>query len=332
MREGGDELIVLKREISNKMIMLEILLRRLDEGDIEHKYFRNQYLQLKRGYDGEMRADREWEEIEIPSEYCLFHNFETENEVNHSHQIDTIFASQNYILLLEIKNIGGRIDFDEEKHQFVRTRQDGTKEGFSNPIDQIERHVRLFKRLLMKWDISLPIEYAIILTQPSTIIGEIPKNVSIFHVSGLQTYVYNLFTKYQVHQINHLSLEQLKKNLMAIRKRKIWNLRIDKNKLRNGVLCKGCNYKIEMKFEHGCFICPVCKVKNKGTFYEALFDYRYLHNEWVTNNDLRNYLKINSRFAANRLITSLNLDIQGEKRNRRYRIPENILSFLDNRT
>ncbi len=227
-------MIILEREIPIKMIMLEILLRRLDEEDIEYEYYKNEYLLVSRRYEGEMWVDREWEELIIPSKYYLFHNFETENEASHSHQIDTIFVCQNFILLLEIKNIGGRIDFDQEKHQFMRTRQDGMKEGFSNPIDQIERHVRLFKRILIKWEIALPIEYAIILTQPSTIIGDTPANVAIFHVSGLQTYVYNLFSKYQNNYISPVSLELLKKNLLAIRKRKMWVPKIDKSKLRKG--------------------------------------------------------------------------------------------------
>lgn len=325
-------LIVLEREISNKMILLELLMRRLDEEDIDYEYFRNQYISIKYGYEGEKRADREWEEIVIPSTYYLFHNFETENEVNHSHQIDTIFANQSFILLLEIKNIGGRIDFDQKKHQFVRTRLDGTEDGFSNPIDQVERHVRFFKRTLTKWDIPLPIEYAIILTQPSTVIGDIPNNVSIFHVSGLQTYVYNLFAKYKKNLISTHSLEKLKKNLLAIRKRKKWEPKIDKNKLRKGVLCKACNYKFVMKFEHGNFICPMCKVKNKDAFYEALFDYRHLYSEWITNCNLRDYLNIDSRFAVKRLISNLNLEYEGIKRGRKYRIPEDILKFMENRT
>ncbi|WP_346235307.1 nuclease-related domain-containing protein [Lysinibacillus telephonicus] len=325
-------MIVLERESSNKMIMLEILMRRLDEEDMDYEYFRNQYKTIKYGYEGEMHVDREWEEIIIPSKYYLFHNFETENEVKHSHQIDTIFASQNFILLLEIKNIGGRINFDQKKHQFMRTRLDGTKDGYSNPVNQIERHVRFFKRIFMKWEIALPIEYAIILTQPSTVIGDTPNNAAIFHVSGLQTYVYNLFAKYQKNQISPHKLEILKNYLLAIRKRKIWDPKIDKNKLRKGVLCKACNYKSVMRFEHGNFICPMCKAKNKDALYEALYDYRHLHSEWITNYDLRNYLNIGSRFAVKRLVSNLNLEYEGIRKDRKYRIPDNILTFIEKRT
>ncbi len=87
-----------------------------------------------------------------------------------------------------------------------------------------------------------------------------------------------------------------------------------------------------MQYSHGQFVCPKCKVRNKDSFYEALYDYKYLHGEWVTNYDLRSYMNIDSRFAVNRLINSLNLELQGEKRNRRYRIPDNILTYIENRT
>lgn len=63
-----------------------------------------------RGFEGENRIDRVWSEIMVPFKPYLFHNYETENEVNYSQQIDTKFLCQTFILLVEIKNIGGQID------------------------------------------------------------------------------------------------------------------------------------------------------------------------------------------------------------------------------
>ncbi|SOB89547.1 nuclease-like protein [Ureibacillus xyleni] len=268
----------------------------------------------------------------IPSKYYLFHSYETENEVNHSHQMDTIFLCQNFILLLEIKNIGGRVDFYQKKHQFIRTRLDGTREAFSNPIDQIERHVRFFKRVFRSWNLILPIEYAIVLAQPTTIIGDAPQQVSIFHVSGLQTHVYQLFSKYQHKQIPEHQMDCAKTKLLEMRKPKKWSPTIDQNKLRNGALCKACQYTSVMQYKHGHFVCPVCNTKTKKALYEALHDYRNLHDEWISNGEFRNYLKIESRYAANRLIADLNLEYKGFRKDRKYKIPSNILTYLEKRT
>lgn len=308
----------------SKMVILEALLRRLPQEDPEYEYFQNLYKRVKLGYEGELRVDREWREIDILSEYYLLHNFESENEQGHSHQIDTIFLCQHFLLLVEIKNISGRIDFDQVKHQLIRTRFDGTIEGFHSPIDQIERHVRFVKKQLEKWDSSLPIEYAIVIAESSTVIGAVPSDVAVFHVSGLQVKLNKLFSAYPQPQIPKEKLELLKRQFLKQHQPKDWTLTIDKRKLRKGVLCQTCEYKYVMVFEYGYFVCPKCKCKSKEALLEALHDYRYLQNEWVTNNDLREYLGIDSRYAVNRLIKDLNLKYKGTFRDRKYFIPPNI--------
>ncbi|RKQ13528.1 nuclease-related domain-containing protein [Ureibacillus endophyticus] len=322
-------MIVLQREKPNNLILLESILRRLPMEDEEYEYYKNLYITTKHGFEGEIRVDREWGEIIVPSNHYLFHNYETENEVNHSHQIDTIFICRNFILLLEIKNIGGQIDFDQKKHQFIRTRLDGTRAGFSNPINQIERHVRFFKRMIWNWNIALPVEYAIILAQPTTIIGDVPSEIAIFHVSGLQTHIYHLFSKYNYNQISDQELECVKKKLLEMRKPKEWDVNVDRNKLRTGALCKRCLYKFVMEFKHGQFVCPVCKTKTKESLYEALLDYRNLHDVWISNSEFRNYLYIESRYAAKRLIIDLKLEYRGFRRDRQYKIPRNILAKFE---
>ncbi len=64
--------------------------------------------------------------------------------------MDTVFVCQHFILILEIKNIVGEIHVDNEKHQFIRIKSDGTKEGFRNPVDQVKRHVRVLRAINRK--------------------------------------------------------------------------------------------------------------------------------------------------------------------------------------
>lgn len=317
-------MLIGEREMSSKMIVLESLLRRLDD-DFEYEYWKSLYNRLKFGYEGELRVDREWQEMIIPSNYYLYHNFETENEWGNSHQIDSLFICRHFILLLEIKNIGGQIEFDQVKHQFIRTRSDGTKESFSNPIDQIERHERFFRHNLVKWDISIPIEYAIVLAQPSTIIGVTPKNVSIFHLSGLQTRVQNLFKKYPQSRITQEQLEMLNVNLLAIQKRIIWKPNIDRSKLRKGVLCKECKYNSVMEFKYGRFVCPVCNLKSKDALYEALHDYRLIYKPWITNREFKIFFNVSSSNTVNKMLKRLGFEYEGVNRGRIYFIPEDIL-------
>ncbi len=63
------------------------------------------YFRQRKGYQGELKVDNEWNELSIPIEYYLLFNYETVNEIGNSHQMDTIMLSPNFIFIVEIKNI-----------------------------------------------------------------------------------------------------------------------------------------------------------------------------------------------------------------------------------
>lgn len=324
-------MIALERQFPYKLLALEALLRRLDIYDEDYVFYSNLYTSMRVGFEGESLVDNEWVELEIPVEYSLFHNYETENEFSKSHQIDTIFLSKHFIWLLEIKNMSGRLEIEDEKHQFTRTKSDGTSDSFYNPIDQIERHSRFIIRTLKSWGIFLPVEKAIVIVKDSSIIGEIPKTASVFHMSGLQSKLNKLIQKYPKASISDSHYKIIQSRLLELYKQKIWKPNLENKRIRKGVLCRNCDYKKEMKFEHGAFICQTCRYKSKDVILEALQDYKYLFSEWISNSEMREFFGVKSRYAVARLLKELNLEWEGTFRDRRYKI-NNILDKNDNRT
>ncbi|PYF04006.1 nuclease-related domain-containing protein [Ureibacillus chungkukjangi] len=314
---------ILKRQKSWKLLNLEAVLRRHPENEArEYSFYKEQYMAQKKGHDGEVHVDRLWSELTIQSPYYLLHSYETNNHAGYSHQIDTIVLTPHFIWIIEIKNIGGRLDIDESKHRLIRTNQEGTIESFRNPLNQIKRHTEFISRKLRGMNINLPVESSVIIVSDYTIIGSIPKGHSIFHASGLQTELDKLFNNYRERRIPLNLFEKLKTELMHQHQRKEWKAKVNEAKLRKGVLCKNCEYKSRMFFEYGSFKCAKCGMKSKEAHLEALTDYRYLISEWISNRELREYLGIESRFAVTRLIKDLNLEHQGTYRNRKYRIPD----------
>lgn len=319
-------MIVLERKPSSKMLVLEALMRRLPESNVDFNYFRELYIRTKKGFEGELQVDKMWEELILSTEsYYLFHNYQTKNDRGNSHQIDTIFLCRHFILLLEIKNITGRLDIEHEKHQLIRTNSDGTMQGFYNPIDQIERHVRFLKQKLLNWNISLPIEYGIVLTKASSIIGHIPKNVPFFHLSGLTSRINFLFNKYPENYISTTQMEILKNLLLEETYYNDWSPKVNKKKLRKGVICKECIDKAIMLYNRGRFICPNCNRKSKSALLEGLYDYRMLFKPWITNSEFKAFFKISSRETSYKLLNRLNLAYEGTNRGRLYYIPDTIL-------
>ncbi|MFJ7407801.1 MULTISPECIES: nuclease-related domain-containing protein [unclassified Lysinibacillus] len=49
--------------------------------------------------------------------FFVLHNLVLANAVKHSHQLDTLFICNHFILVVEIKNISGKLDFDGITYQ-----------------------------------------------------------------------------------------------------------------------------------------------------------------------------------------------------------------------
>lgn len=318
----GVYMIVLERSMPEKMVFLEVVLRRgILENELFEKLYAN-YQLIKSGYWGENRVDKEWKDINIPQKHYLMHNYESQTQWGHSHQIDTMFLCVHFILLIEVKNIAGRLDFEYEKHQLIRTKQDGIKEGFANPIDQIERHVTFVQNIINYLGINIPIIPAIISANPSTIIGTVPPNFLIFHATGLNTKVNQLFNKFSKTSINDNQLELLKEELLRRYKKKVTTKMELDIPFVNGALCKRCQSPIQMEHQKIYFICPNCKFyqKSKDAIIENLRDYKILYDEWITNAEFRTFFNIRSQQTVYKMINRLKMKAEGNGKARKYRI------------
>ncbi|SOC13538.1 nuclease-like protein [Ureibacillus xyleni] len=316
-------MILLERKVPNKLLFANALVRRLDKNHEYFDYYVNLSNRLQAGYKGELFVDRQLIEITHPEKHFLLFNYECINEFGFSHQIDTLLLTPEFLLIIEIKNISGRVDYDEDKHQLTRTLIDAT-ESFTNPFTQVKRHGQYFFRLLKRLKISLPIEYAIVCSNPSTIIGTIPKHPPFFHASGLQFYLNKLEAKHKS-VVTHSKLIELSKYLISNLKRQEVKNNIDPSNIKKGVLCEMCNYKFQMHYKAGFWCCPNCGVRNKNAILQSLDDYRLLVNKYITNQEFRDFFGVDSMQVISKLLARLGLTSEGEKRGRRYIIPENIV-------
>lgn len=323
--KGGDTLLLLDRKTPKSIIIIEALLRRLDANDRDFTYFQDYLTRLKYGYEGEHRVDREWFEMPYLNEHYLFFNYEIENEFGFSHQVDTVLLTKHFLLILEVKNISGRVDYDEQKHQLTRTRPTGTEDILTNPFDQLHRHEELFQRILSKLKISLPIEKAVVMANPSSIIGNVPKSPPIFHASGLRSFIKKCLVRNES-KLTTSQLDKLAKYLLSKVVARDFDLNISVERIRKGVLCENCNYSVVMTYKRGIWSCPQCGVQSRKAFLRALDDYRLLISDRITNQEFREFFHVESMYASSKILSRLNLKTVGNKKGRYYIIPEDILN------
>lgn len=314
------------REKPLKLLWLEALKRRLFEEDPDFSYYHEQFRRFDAGFAGEKKVDREWLELVCPYTFLVLHNLILMNSAQHSHQLDTLFICSNFMLVVEIKNINGRLDFDDSTHQCIRTKPDGTVEGFPNAITQTQRHMQFLKVISQNY--SLPIEGAVIIANPSAIIASHPNTIPIFHVSGLQKHLHSLFKQYTQTILSDEQLNQIAQQLLSRHQSSEILSPIDSARYRKGVLCPKCQYKSQMHYFRGIWKCSYCQFASEGIFAEALQDYRYLVGSTITNKQLREFFAIHSSDTANRLLRKFQFPYTGSYKNRVYQLPENLVDYM----
>jgi len=272
------------------------------------------------GFEGEKRVDRIWQELNLPPHSLLIHSFECENEFGFSHQMDSLFVNRFFLLVLEIKTVTGYIYYDEKKHQLIREKRNGEIESFQSPIDQVNRHADFLERFGLQLGLTYPVEKAVVIAEPSCIIGQVPDEVPVFHASGLSTKLKRWFEKHNHNKLPDKYFKLLTESIVNLHNPKIYKPRFSIPPIQKGALCY-C--RRVMKYNQGKFEC-VCGVRSKEPLYQGLSDYRCLISQWITNKEFREFFQIDNEVLVNKLLKRLNFYYEGSTKSRRYLIPEDV--------
>jgi hypothetical protein len=100
--------------------------------------------------------------------YYIFHGLRLKDKKEF--QMDLLIFSQFFALIVEVKNIAGKLKFEKGSNQMIRE-YNFVEEGLQNPILQVKRHriqfLNWLNRMQMK---TLPVEYLVVISKTSTII------------------------------------------------------------------------------------------------------------------------------------------------------------------
>ena len=302
--------------------MLEAIVRRLKKTSPNYAYFLEYHRKMSAGYAGECYVDRIWQEIELPSPSYLVHDYCFVNEAGFTHQVDTLFVTPQFLCLIEIKNIAGRLDFDDEKRQCLRTMANGQVDSIRYPVDQLNRHVYFLKTFLTKHQLNLPIVKVILIANPATVIGQVSAECTIIHSIGLPNFLQKCSHKF-AKPLPNTKYESLINELNNMHHEKLWIPELTQEELKSGVLCSICNDEERMVYIKGTWFCKKCGGSNNNALEEALQDYRLLKGNRITNAILCEEFNIPNKNIAYRILQTLKYEKVGNTRFSQYKIPEN---------
>lgn len=172
------------KKLRTKPLKLEIL-ESLDTRMNLNEDDKQNYLYLKRGYEGEIMFDLLTEKLECE---CYIINDLLLKVNNTLFQIDTLIIFQKMILVYEVKNFIGEYLYEKDKLY--------TKAKFEvkDPLLQLRRCESLLRQLLQKLGFPTPVEGSVVFINPEFTLYQAPLDSPIILPTQLNRYMKKLNT------------------------------------------------------------------------------------------------------------------------------------------
>ncbi|MCF6138718.1 nuclease-related domain-containing protein [Pseudalkalibacillus berkeleyi] len=276
----------------------------------------------KTGYRGELTLGYYLAYLP-PKETSIFNGLRLFDTL-HFFQMDTVILTPTFILIVEVKNISGRVKFDDVK-QMIRT-LDGKEEGFLNPFLQVEWQKEKLKRWLDQHKFpEIPIKHHIVISNPSTIIepsAHIPTNLTpaaniYFAIEDLKNaHPIEVMKKEQIRKLSRLFIKKHTPYVPDVMEK----YKLIKEDLRTGIYCPACK-QLAIKRKQGRWVCSECEIDRENAHIEVLKEYKLLLGPTISAAEFQWFAGLPSQLMARRILQSMDLQVIGKNKGTRYVLP-----------
>ncbi|NHM33341.1 nuclease-related domain-containing protein [Neobacillus terrae] len=313
------------KEVSPPKIiyLLEILLRRLPKSHPKRQIVEDNLSRRRAGYKGEQNLVFYLEQSPI-NQFLIFHNLVLTVE-NQSFQIDFLLLSNNYAIIMEVKNLAGELYFDKDFRQLIRN-LNGKTECFPDPLAQVDRQRELLIKWLANYKLQpIPLEKLVVISNLPTIIRASPGYKEVYETVSKADQILHKVKSLEQKQtqsgIDQKGLEKIKRFLLS---KQISDVKfitnqfdIDESDLISGVLCPNCEFQV-MQYKSKSWQCNMCGYKDKKAYIEAIKEYFLLFQQQINNKELREFLGVPSSRTATYILSKMNLPHSGNNIGRTY--------------
>ncbi|WP_163539676.1 nuclease-related domain-containing protein [Gracilibacillus sp. YIM 98692] len=245
----------------------------------------------------------------------------------HYFQIDLLCVTPSFLLLIESKNITGSIYFDPYAKQLLRQIDDQQK-LFSDPLLQVGLQAKQLRQFLSHTDFpSLPIHTISAFTNRNghLLLQDYKDRDRILTSQELPFYVENLVAKHNVPKLTSSQCAQLTRYLEShhqeadidiLKKHAIlWE------EIKKGVPCPACSRYRMARIRHR-WECPHCNHRSHDAHIPVLTELALLAGNRITNKLAREFLMMESRHAAAKLLIRAGFERVGTGKGAYYILPE----------
>ncbi len=331
--KGGKHPLVRK---SKKVFKLEALLRRVPTFHEVRPKIEEELAISKAGDRGEQSLDYHLKLISSKDSKIL-RGIRLRHFEDLYFQMDTLILTKQLILNLDSKNMSGTLFFDRDFDQLIRTTHEGKVEAFLDPILQVKRQELQLKSWLNRNKYSpVPIISLVVITNPSSIIKADSHHIKavqkvVIHSANFPFILESFERSFQKEiltssQVNKLSKHLIKDNTPLV-PNYLEKFKIKQSDLLTGVHCSSCNM-LPLSRSKKKWFCPSCNEYSVDAHINALIDYYFLKGDSITNKECRDFLQIESKDVASKLLASLDLEFTGNFKGRVYNL-DSLISRQD---
>lgn len=315
-----------ERKKPHIILAYEALLRRLKENYRSNATINADYQRFSAGFRGERNVDYKLK-ILPHKEYLLYYGLRLKNYAAFF-QIDTLVITENFICIVEIKNLKGKLIYDSELEQLTQV-VDGQEIGYKDPILQAEAQKENLKMWLRNHGIpEIPIETLVVLANPSTIITNIHNtpafNDKFIHAESLPFQLTKLKSEYTKKWLDKRALKKLNtlllKGDMPLQSNLFGKYGVSDRHIIKGVPCPNCqHYPMDRLFKK--WSCSKCSYTGFMEHERVILDFFLLYQHTITNSECRKMLHMSSRRSAYTFLNSMKIDREGNTSARKYYAP-----------
>ncbi|MYL69963.1 hypothetical protein GLW00_03830 [Halobacillus litoralis] len=312
-------MIIKQRTFPRDIEQLQAIERRLPETHAQVPKVKEHLKTRLSGHKGELALN--FPLTYIPEHYHIFHHLRL-YDGTHYFQIDCLILTSQWILIVEAKNIGGELFYNQRFNFLSRTWDEGPQ-TFSDPVLQVRRHRRQLQQWLhLKSFPDIPIYCLVANSHPGTSINtDDPSLDIVIRTEALPEKVEVIQNNHTGERLSASLTDRISKEILESDSPRNYDYMKDfsiKNlEIRNGVFCTNCN-RLGMVWNYGKWICSWCGQKDKEAHHPALRDYCLLYGPKITNKSIRDFLFIESPTVAQRILKKVCLRYEGTKKSRVY--------------
>ncbi|AQU80273.1 nuclease-related domain-containing protein [Planococcus faecalis] len=311
-------MIIKCRELPAKINGYEALLKRLSPRHPKRTAIKTSLHKARADYGGEERLDEALYFFDPPYAYQMIQDFSLDEPFKI--QVDTVLITQSCVILLEVKNSTGKLQFKQNPSLLHTISVDGEVKSDTSPITQMDETALRVEKILRTMGYKLPVSSIMVVAHPSQIVEEVPRNCRILAVGDINFYLSTLNLPTPILSLEEL--HELGKTLLTLHQNVpafplAPKFQIEQSEIETGVFCPRCHLG-KMERTTIAWECETCRLISRNAHLTALDEWFMLLKSSISTAECCGFIGMTNLETAKHFLMKNGCQPVGGRRYRHY--------------